>query len=1161
MIRTLASEIRHSVAVLIGGPVLCGDYCWAFANAKIIYLLLVAGALALVIALLSIYHLRWKSHWLSGQIDAEIKANTRTNATESIPTRYKILKYRSSARLRCHRAVEKCVDWIQTERRKRFEEPSLKSLAIVLLLIALFFAPLKSRMGDGYDPFTIANWYKEIADTNLDSSVAAGFTGLAVIIVALLIFVAETIRGGYEVEQKRLLLKISMIWPLGVAITLIPLGFILAKPGLPSVLLAAILALTTLFAFSGVIRNLLDPALMESNRKKQLRERLYNTILLSARRRVGDALLLNYMKSGGPLQQLRYVPSASWISKINNYKILEHPDEGWLQDIHIEELKKVLDRLDLYAQSQFGFSLSGKKANLKAKADDALETKEAITEDHEPRPIYLLKRLEEDVPSSSLFRARQRALLAVPAQLLERDEMNAELTGAIPFVFKLSNNHKASDLFTQELQASKDGFIAALRAESPGAVDTFSKLFIEIAEIFLEALVNMGATYKPDMARKERNGWGGGWVEIDSLRDDWREILPVAVKTENRSIATSVSYLPFAIASRAFQVRDHYCFQEFIVLADYLYWVAEREKGTVEELLKERSWRYVHEIAKFQIEPALQNNETGADEINDFLEFLLFAVRSLMLVAKQASATRDLKIVREIVDALGDISRSLESEAYRADSEMLKLQISRATEPQELGNQKNALSRQVAYEAASDDLRRGVTQVLLALIGHAIAELLKNGIQEGDLEILAALSNGLPNQMDDLSAAWRDIRGSDPDDYWGWTMWDVIPDGKVRSISSHAQLARGYIFKSLSILSSLREQPALDVRISHSRTLSSVSTGIIAEILNEIETERSADWSRILTEAQRHEVPTLRDLLETARRADQRAELERTRAAPLCQEKVSRFGEELIERYRSTIRLRPLLEWKSAIVDVGRLEGVRTLGYNQVDDKSAFISQEHTSFGGWGEAYGEGLGLAEDRSIFGALLNRAGRKIEVSAEKLNEELTKILQEKIAGDLIIIHTLDYTTEHHFFRSHSGYRSRSASRTASSIASVRGLKGFSGAIEVSGAEIPIFALTSLDEKHDNRMLVVDIKATAKLRQAYAGEPSTGVANILGHIYVCVSDLNEDEESRRKIMQENPSWLAAHESPDEYLRGRALVVVRERFDLDVFNSQGATSLAIGP
>jgi hypothetical protein len=159
--------------------------------------------------------------------------------------------------------------------------PSPVSLAILVITIAAFFFVPR------FPPFSVLHWQNwcEALTTDLSSErsrleglIIGAFTGLAVVVIALIVFVAESIRDDKDYERKRALVRKSFLWPLGIAATLIRFGFLWSATRGLTIVLEAIVAGVTLYSFARVVRALFDPEVRASDRLRLLSDRVHGVV-------------------------------------------------------------------------------------------------------------------------------------------------------------------------------------------------------------------------------------------------------------------------------------------------------------------------------------------------------------------------------------------------------------------------------------------------------------------------------------------------------------------------------------------------------------------------------------------------------------------------------------------------------------------------------------------------------------------------------------------------------------------------------------------------------------------------------------------------------------------------------------------------------------------
>ena len=323
----------------------------------------------------------------------------------------------------------------------------------------------------------------------------------------------------------------------------------------------------------------------------------------SVRERIGNSIFLEQLGAGKRIDNLHYSVSRAWIEGgAQNYIFVDAPEDGWLADIQLDELQKLVDRLDQHAREALGFGLRDRGPDRKAGV-----TENGATAAQAPRlPVrkaYLLKRYREEIPPDSIFYGKRRALLALPEEFAQNPAFLDDVRIALPHVFRFTKEEPSSVSVRREMQGTKDQLAQAIRAHALGAIDELRQAYLQIAEEFLTISAEFGGGYSAEQAAKERGNFFESWTEIHWLLSDLRELIIIAAESGNTDILSSIAFLPFGIAMRAVQARDHYLFQQFYQFAPFLYVLAlDKVEGSgIREWMTEKSWRWPKEIADFYI--------------------------------------------------------------------------------------------------------------------------------------------------------------------------------------------------------------------------------------------------------------------------------------------------------------------------------------------------------------------------------------------------------------------------------------------------------------------------------------------------------------------------------------------------------------------------------
>ena len=380
---------------------------------------LISVVVFLALALTFKGYRRWKRGWLSGLVDEKIREMQRRKRWRWIePAR--LLTFRRvswwcrSVFFRAIDAAERYIRRVPSQIIKEIYLPSFSSfLAVSLILLLVFVVPHFTELTNELPSLL---WHNILANFPTENSLRKVFEGLIVVTVALIVFVAKSIRDSENPERKRVLLRNGFLWPLTLAVTLFPLGYLAGQLTYLTVILVLLMSIWAIYAFSNVVQILLKPELQEEGRRTLLKERTRTLVLDSARERVGHNILLQKLGPNGNVK-IQYTVSKSWMQGGSDaYILVELPQAGWIADVNIRELE-LLSKLIEDGARKLGFDLYERAAVAPGVATSNPELRSS------PRKVaaivkkaYLLKRFREQLPPKSIFSADGRAILALPKE-------------------------------------------------------------------------------------------------------------------------------------------------------------------------------------------------------------------------------------------------------------------------------------------------------------------------------------------------------------------------------------------------------------------------------------------------------------------------------------------------------------------------------------------------------------------------------------------------------------------------------------------------------------------------------------------------------------------------------------------------------------------------
>jgi hypothetical protein len=540
---------------------------------------IVAAVLLIVGFLFRRDYRSWRSAWLSQAAEDEINKLRRQHLVRRTASwNFDV----PSVLRRCRRGTFRVVELTSQYGFRGFWRelrllylPTLASCIglVVIFAVVLFIPHFPRHFDELYNPSDL--WGELTADLPDKESVPRIFEGLIIVVIALVVFVAESIRGSKTSDEKRLLLKISNLWLLALLITASPFLFLYSGATGLTALLAVAIAAMTLWAFAQILRNLLDATANTSAQRRFLRDRVRSLILDSARERVGNRILFDKLgvekeiglgaalsKSGLPGGEVSYI-------------LIDAPGEGILSDINLLELRKLASFLK---QQKEGSSGAVPAASARPREDTPVLSVRPHRLPQE-NTGYLLRRFRERLPEKDSIFSRDQSVLAIPRRLAQNREIIEELTRRAAEIFRFSTAEPSSSAFRGEMQSTRDRLIAAIGEGSLGTIDELRQTYLFVAEQFLEMLNELGGGYSADQAREERNSFFEHWNEVRWLVDDIRELIIAAAKTDNIDVIGKITYLPIAIATRAVIAGDHLLYQEFLKFTPFIYRLGAEKQG------------------------------------------------------------------------------------------------------------------------------------------------------------------------------------------------------------------------------------------------------------------------------------------------------------------------------------------------------------------------------------------------------------------------------------------------------------------------------------------------------------------------------------------------------------------------------------------------------
>ena len=168
----------------------------------------------------------------------------------------------------------------------------------------------------------------------------------------------------------------------------------------------------------------------------------------------------------------------------------------------------------------------------------------------------------------------------------------------------------SSEDFRLELQYLRDNLVDAAASSKTAVLTEGLETYEAIVKVFVDVLAGFSGKYNKSAAWSEMHSIGGGWSEIDWIRDDFREIADAALASGNLNVLLPSSNLPIRLAQLAYSERDYFIFAQFLEWVPFFYVKSLETEGDTElgALIRERLSGYVRDTGRYYILPELEES-------------------------------------------------------------------------------------------------------------------------------------------------------------------------------------------------------------------------------------------------------------------------------------------------------------------------------------------------------------------------------------------------------------------------------------------------------------------------------------------------------------------------------------------------------------------------
>jgi hypothetical protein len=1125
----------------------------AIISNNLFYLCLVLTVFLIVLIGVRKNHENWNKGWLSELIDEKVRQSKTGKKRIENKANYSIKSLLDLIRLY---SVE-CYDFFKNTLKRKiisdikdFHLPSFSTLSIILIIfLSLFFASHRDvPYGSLFDVTKWIPFLRGESQTSDTSNLISIITGITSVVFALVIFVAESIRDSKNPDQKRVLLRISNLWPLVLFTILSLLNFLIFKVTIFGIIFPIIIAFLSIYSFWKIIIHLVNPVAQEEDNSAFLRKRIQDNVNESIRERLGNNIILEKVGYDKDIK-FEYTFSKSWLTgNIEDYIFIDSDSEGRIVDVNLEELQKLTNYLKSEAE-KLGFKIYPTETTI-ATSTGATTKKESKKDDY--KKIYLLKRFGEYIPPTSIFTDDSKVIFAIPKEFSVNESIPKFVRGVIPHIFRFSKDRPSSETFRKEMKGIKDRVINAIKSTSLGSVEELKQSYLDLAEIFLETIHDYGGGYSAEQAKKERGNFFEGWNEIRWLRQDIRELIQIASDSDNQDIISDIIFLPTAIAIRAFHAKDHFLFQEFLSFNSYVYYLASNKpEGQIRSFMLERCWRHLKEISDLYIESKIKDrdNSVTKQDMLEYKDFALYIFKLFQTLIKASFDKKDYKSFEIFVNEFAGIFKRIDRDIEYPNSEHLKLSLQHITDPDQKKKVEIQIEKQIIKEDVVERLSLAKKQVFFALASKVLDFYKKQPSNESLKQFFDLINSQLTLSIEELTKVFDSCRNFTSEDYWGWDDWETIADGEVHVIDVHSKFDYFYCVKILGLLRGMTDEQIAQLDMPYSRDLAFLAenrndNNTLVSKLNQIK-QNPQDWLFIIDQQAIDKIDKCIELLQVIKQKQEDKEKEYLKTVEIDPEKLQEFKTKIKDGFTESTKVRPLVKVYNAYKDKFEENPGTTIpsyGYNQVDEKAAFVKDWYVHYGGWGDQYGSGMANSEDQIFFETIVNNLTQKIDIRSDSLISSINENIDKYGFTDPVVIQSLDYMLEYDSIKGSEYFIDKWKNDCPKT--KISHLGGFLGVLKYGSRVVPVFDIFVREKTLNNKVVVTDLSELGVWEQYLPVDKPEDVAFVDGIFYIRVSDLNIDNEVRQKILSENSAWLQEYSDKEGYLRQKVNVRVYQKF-----------------
>ncbi len=711
---------------------------------------------------------------------------------------------------------------------------------------------------------------------------------------------------------------------------------------IPHFVLLASTLIVIAFSYIQALKLLFEPNVIRDKSIELLKTKMRRSMKRSMDARIGNSILLARMAAHG----VTYNPFFLIAKRQHAYHRHLTPTSGVIVDINLSILDSVVRALN----SCFGSrdmraddpnTISGRDPHLPSNIDyrDSTQSEKYV--------IVLGALLSEPIEegSSALFGLKKSVF---------SEELYDNYAASINRSFFIAKDGKHQhDIVEQAIDFLCASTITAIRAEDSILVLNNLGIIEELVS------VNMGEVVAFTTTQDTQNAID---YQESFLRDDWQQmrwlqralsdILHTAFNRDNDEALHELLYTLTRIAKIAFKHNDYYFYMQFVDWLPTIYIQSIRHKNPkIRTDIPPLCLESLDALCKYTLGYEFEAT-SNIEDMEAIAGFMMGSALIYSELLKRAYDARDL-------GAFSDVGKALASQYSTLDIHIDGV-LSAESNAAFAAAQRAQLSEIEKYQ-------------LLAFFG--IGSWILHGATNSEISAPEATNYiaSIPydSSLEDLTRLYYESREQRTIEAFRWDRWEMakFPEGRVVSIDCRFSHSRFFCFWALKLLETMSDDAIARITLPHDRSLKYSGRDEIMGMLDSFESNAKLS-SPLIGRAALDKIPVLRSLIFQALAAYEDAEIDNLIDAPLDDDKVAKFKEDFVSRWRDMATMRSLFRRMGTYTTEPLLEE-KTLfiGFNKFDHKELYAQDQSIANSGWGANYGRPVADAENEQALSMLSN------------------------------------------------------------------------------------------------------------------------------------------------------------------------------------------------